>query len=179
MGRGAHPGVVNPAAGSSLTPAGWLTPACPQCHPPSLPCLCSPSPRPLPLPPFAALQVHGTLIELFDCRKELYTATEVVANNSLFHVVVSQHMHACMRRHSRHSRRGGCAPLLASPAQLGALRRRALLPASAHSGRPLCLHTAHDHLFVYTHNLITHNQKQKSLALSAGGGRRGGAAPDR
>lgn len=34
-------------------------------------------------------QVYGTLIELFDCRKELYTATEVVANNSLFHVVVS------------------------------------------------------------------------------------------
>jgi len=33
--------------------------------------------------------VFGTLIELFDCRKELYTATEVVANQSLFHVVVS------------------------------------------------------------------------------------------
>lgn len=33
-------------------------------------------------------KVFGTLIELFDCRKELYTATEVVANNSLFHVVV-------------------------------------------------------------------------------------------
>ena len=34
--------------------------------------------------------MHGTLIELFDCRQELYTATEVVANNSLFHVVVSR-----------------------------------------------------------------------------------------
>lgn len=33
--------------------------------------------------------MFGTLIELFDCRKELYTATEVVANQSLFHVVVS------------------------------------------------------------------------------------------
>jgi structural maintenance of chromosome 3 (chondroitin sulfate proteoglycan 6) len=33
-------------------------------------------------------KVYGTLIELFDCRKELYTATEVVANQSLFHVVV-------------------------------------------------------------------------------------------
>ena len=44
--------------------------------------------------PSAWLQVHGTMIELFDCRKELYTATEVVANNSLFHVVVSQHASA-------------------------------------------------------------------------------------
>ncbi|PSC68878.1 structural maintenance of chromosomes 3 [Micractinium conductrix] len=33
-------------------------------------------------------QVHGTMIELFDCRRELYTATEAVAGNSLFHVVV-------------------------------------------------------------------------------------------
>lgn len=37
-----------------------------------------------------AIQVYGTLIELFDCRRELYTATEVVANNSLFHVVVGK-----------------------------------------------------------------------------------------
>ena len=29
------------------------------------------------------------MIELFDCRRELYTATEAVAGNSLFHVVVS------------------------------------------------------------------------------------------
>lgn len=42
------------------------------------------------MPRFAVpAQVYGTLIELFDCRKELYTATEVVANQSLFHVVVS------------------------------------------------------------------------------------------
>lgn len=47
-------------------------------------------------------QVHGTLIELFDCRKELYTATEVVANNSLFHVVVRvQLLPGCGRRTAR------------------------------------------------------------------------------
>lgn len=63
------------------------------------------------------LQVYGTMIELFDCRRELYTATEVVANNSLFHVVVSRG--GCLGGHGvvcREAANAECAPCTAPEA---------------------------------------------------------------
>lgn len=82
--------------------------------------------------------MFGTLIELFDCRKELYTATEVVANQSLFHVVVSSWpvTSAATLPHRMH-----CADLdtlyCKLPATLPCLLRYPLPPPSTHpSTRP-------------------------------------------
>jgi hypothetical protein len=160
-----------------------LPPVCPQCRPTThlsggFPCLA--------VVPLASLQVHGTMIELFDCRKELYTATEVVANNSLFHVVVSQrsslrlrswhsmHSAACAGAGCQHSRAwctqacNACQPLRALLAPFHAHSAQLIAP-HAHTAYPAhpTLSPAHHALSLSPRALLQVENDDVALRLTA------------